>query len=110
MTSQTPQPNLIPEEWLSAYLDNELDADQRQLVETAVSQNPQLAQLLYDLQATRRLVQQLPSFPSNATLRHPSSSADRKVWIWMTVCKNNRTSETIINPLPVLCQTQTTIK
>lgn len=74
MSSQTPQPNSIPEEWLSAYLDDELDADQHRMVESAVAQNPQMAQLLQELRATRNLVQQLPSFPNTLKMRHPASA------------------------------------
>ncbi|MFO0940211.1 MAG: hypothetical protein U0930_05535 [Pirellulales bacterium] len=93
MSSQTPQPNSIPEEWLSAYLDDELDADQRQMVESAVRQNPQMAQLFRDLQATRTLVQQLPSFPSMASMRNRSlgegANADLEDGLQDTVTPSN---------------------
>ncbi len=74
MTQNSPHANSIPEEWLSAYLDDELSAEQRQLVEAAVKEQPQLAQLLDELIATRRLIQQLPAFPTSSSRRSPSST------------------------------------
>lgn len=71
MTQNSPHANSIPEEWLSAYLDDELSAEQRQLVEAAVKEQPQLAQLLDELIATRRLIQQLPAFPTSSSRRSP---------------------------------------
>ncbi len=74
MTQNSPQANSIPEEWLSAYIDDELSTEQRQLVEVAVKEQPKLAQLLDELIATRRLIQQLPAFPTSSSRRSPSSS------------------------------------
>lgn len=74
MTQNSPHANSVPEEWLSAYLDDELSADQRQLVEAAVKEQPQLAQLLDELIATRRLIQQLPAFPTSSSRRTTSNT------------------------------------
>jgi hypothetical protein len=71
-------PNQVPEEWLSAYLDNELDEDQRIQVEFTLSQDPKYAQLLEELRATRQLIRHLPSFPSVA------ASIDATVPQWRT--------------------------
>lgn len=79
MNSQEPrQPDSIPEEWLSAYLDNELDLEQRRSVERAVAEDPYYEQLLRDLKATRSLIQQLPSFPNSVTM-HSSAPRDPQV-------------------------------
>ena len=57
-------PEGFPENWLSAYLDGELTDDQRQRIEQAVGNNPQLRELLEELQAARQLVQRLPDTPA----------------------------------------------
>jgi hypothetical protein len=51
------------EEWLSAYLDEELTADQRAIVEQRLDSDPAARQLLDDLQRIRGLVVQLPTWP-----------------------------------------------
>jgi hypothetical protein len=74
MTNQSP--NQFPEEWLSAYLDGELSQEQRLLVEVGVAQNPQLAQFLEELRATRQLVRQLPIYANSVAQRSANSPSD----------------------------------
>jgi hypothetical protein len=59
-----PSSNEFSEEWLSAYLDDELDKDQQDTVRQELSANPGLRGLLDDLNSTKRLIQQLPDWPS----------------------------------------------
>ena len=66
ITSQFP----FPEEWLSAYLDNELTAEQLSQVEQAIKTIPQLSAQIDDLRATRNAVSQLPGFHEVAMV-HP---------------------------------------
>jgi hypothetical protein len=53
----------IPEEWLTAYLDNELDSAKRAQVEAALLQDHRLTEHLQELISTRKLVSRLPLFP-----------------------------------------------
>ena len=48
------------EEWLSAYLDDELSAEQRQIVEDRLQRDSAAQQLLAELQSVRNLVGGLP--------------------------------------------------
>ncbi len=50
------------EEWLSAYLDDELTTEQRQIVEAKLASDPQTVQTLAELERVRGLVQQLPGW------------------------------------------------
>lgn len=50
------------EEWLSAYLDDELSPEQRLVVEQHLSSNPAAQALLVDLQRIRKLVVELPDW------------------------------------------------
>ncbi len=50
------------EEWLSAYLDNELTEPQRQIVEQRLSSDPAAQLLLADLRKIRNLVAELPEW------------------------------------------------
>jgi hypothetical protein len=50
------------EEWLSAYLDEELDSHQQQLVERRLASDPRAVQLLDELRRVRGLVGRLPSW------------------------------------------------
>lgn len=50
------------EAWLSAYLDDELTAEQREAVEQRLAADPSVRQTLADLERVRGLVQQLPAW------------------------------------------------
>ena len=50
------------EEWLSAYLDDELSSDQRRTVEERLTNDPNTQLLLEDLKRIRNLVGQLPGW------------------------------------------------
>ncbi|HAC89016.1 MAG TPA: hypothetical protein DCF63_00060 [Planctomycetaceae bacterium] len=52
----------FPEDWLSAYLDNQLSRSRCRQVEAALAMNPELAEMLEELKASRQLVKQLPSY------------------------------------------------
>jgi hypothetical protein len=52
----------FPEDWLSAYLDNQLSRSRCRQVEAALAMNPELAEMLEELKASRHLVKQLPSY------------------------------------------------
>ncbi len=51
------------EEWLSAYLDGELNEEQRQVVEARLAEDAGARELLSDLERVRGLVRQLPAWP-----------------------------------------------
>lgn len=59
MTDATPP---IPEEMLSAYLDDELSAEERAHVESAVERSAELKSLLDDLARIRTDIRKLPSY------------------------------------------------
>lgn len=50
------------EEWISAYLDDELTAEQRQVVEARLATDPAARALLEDLQKVRNLIGDLPAW------------------------------------------------
>lgn len=54
------------EEWLSAYLDDELTAAQRALVEQRIVEDEQAAVMLQDLMRVRSLVGKLPAWNGNS--------------------------------------------
>ncbi|MFO1064269.1 MAG: hypothetical protein U0892_10430 [Pirellulales bacterium] len=57
---QSPQENEFQEHWLSAYLDNELDDEQRAIVELRLAGDPEAQELLDDLRRVRNMVGELP--------------------------------------------------
>lgn len=63
------------EEWLSAYLDNELDDQQRQIVEQRLAADPDARAMLEDLRRVRQLVSQLPRWSGpNLNFEIPAAS------------------------------------
>ena len=54
------------EEWLSAYLDDELTAAQRALVEQRIVEDEQADVMLQDLMRVRSLVGKLPAWNGNS--------------------------------------------
>ncbi|GIW97557.1 MAG: hypothetical protein KatS3mg111_0890 [Pirellulaceae bacterium] len=67
----------IPEDWLSAYVDNELTAEQRQQVEQWLATDPKAQATVAELQRARKLVAQLPPWPSDTKpIVWPSSVRD----------------------------------
>jgi hypothetical protein len=61
------QPDEYQEDWLSAYLDDELSEGQRQIVEERLRYDSAAQQLLADLSRVRKLVGSLPAWPSSST-------------------------------------------
>jgi len=77
----------IPESWLSAYLDGELDAERSDLVARLVAKNPRIAQRLDELRRVKLAVASLPKAKLagdnrrrlwSAILEHPELSEARK--------------------------------
>ncbi len=64
----------FPEEWLSAYVDDELTDEERAAVELGVAQDPRVAQLLDELWRVRGLVGQLPAWSGRSL---PGTTLDR---------------------------------
>lgn len=60
MTHTPMQPGDFSEELLSGYLDGELSSEEQALVENALNRDPQVQQLLDDLQQLRQCLQELP--------------------------------------------------
>jgi hypothetical protein len=60
MTDSPIQPGDFSEELLSGYLDGELSSEEQALVESALNRDPQVQQLLEDLQQLRQCLQELP--------------------------------------------------
>lgn len=54
------------EEWLSAYLDDELTAEQRQVVEQRLAIDPAAQSMLDDLRRVRSMVSKLPSWSGSS--------------------------------------------
>ena len=48
-------PQSIPEEMLSAYLDDELDVEEREIVERVLEQDAEMRALLAELRQVRKL-------------------------------------------------------
>ncbi|MFP6648279.1 MAG: zf-HC2 domain-containing protein, partial [Pirellulaceae bacterium] len=71
MTDSPIQPGDFSEELLSGYLDGELSSEEQALVESALDRDPQVQQLLDDLQQLRQCLQELPQEqpPENARQR-----------------------------------------
>lgn len=73
------------EEWLSAYLDDELNAAQRALVEQRIVDDEQAAVMLQDLMRVRSLVGSLPAWSGNSisiadvTRKHAASFSEELV-------------------------------
>lgn len=63
------------EEWLSAYLDDELSAEQRQIVEDRLQRDSAAQQLLAELQSVRNLVGGLPVWQGKPFAFDASSAA-----------------------------------
>ena len=55
------------DEWLSAYLDDELSAPQRLIVEKRTATDASTQELLVDLQQIRQLIQELPPWTGQST-------------------------------------------
>ena len=60
MTDSPIQPGDFSEELLSGYLDGELSSEEQALVENALNRDPQVQQLLDELQQLRQCLQELP--------------------------------------------------
>lgn len=56
------QPSDYKEDWLSAYLDDELSGRQREIVESRLESDPEAQQMLADLRRVRKLVLMLPGW------------------------------------------------
>lgn len=61
MTSDVQTSSAIPEEWLSAYLDDELSQEERDQVETALEASPPLRMQLDELRQVSDLLRGLPN-------------------------------------------------
>ena len=73
------QDQAFQEEWLSAYLDNELSAEQRLIVEDRVNHDPRVRLILDDLKKIRGLVSSLPGWEGptpGISWPSPTSDAD----------------------------------